>query len=549
MKRIAQLWILIGVVALLLIACQPATAPGADSETGAVSEASEPTSKEGGWITVANIEDPDSLDPHKTIMATASSIMTWIYDSLFYIGEDGLPHGQLAESWEVSDDSRVLTVTLREGRTFHDDTPVNAEAVAFTFNRLLDPANAAPARDQVGTLEEVNVLDEYTVEFVFAEPYAPFFHAASGAYLGILSPTAVEEQGDGFGRDPVGSGPFEFEEWRTGQEIRLVRNPDYVNVREDRNNDGPPYVDGIIFKNIPEVGTRIAAMETGEINVLGLSRESVPRFRDDPAYKMITAEETASINFVEFNYTRPPFDDPAFRRAMGLAIDKEAILAGAYGGFASLNYNPYPNGNPGYDPAIGEEYGMHYDSEAAAAALDELGFRDEDGDGIREVYGVEGIEDGTPASYTCWTYPFAIKERECEIIQANLGDVGIDISIQLTDFGTMSAEMPKGEFDFDVMRWTWNEPVILSLLFKCPGWKELFCDEELDALLNAADTEMDPVARLELVKEAQIYLLENAVIIPFASDWYQTAAAAEVNDLRYDATFGLTYDDVWISQE
>ena len=538
MKR--QIAVCLSIVLLALAGCAPADS----GETGAAPAADGP--QQGGFILTANIEDPDSLDPHKTIMATASGIQGWIYDTLFYIGDDGLPHGLLAESWTVGDEGKVLTVTLREGRMFHDGTPVDAQAVEYTFNRMLDPATAAPAKDQTGPLESVTATDDRTVEFVFSEPYPPFFFAASGSYFGIISPTAVEELGDDYGRQPVGSGPFMFEEWKAGQEITLVRNPDYVNVREDRNNKGAPYVDGIIFKNVPEVGTRIAALETNEINVLGLSRESVPRFEGDPDFAVISAEETASINFVEFNYKRPPFDDPAFRRAFGMAIDKEAIQAGAYGGYGSLNYNPYPNGNPGYDPAIGDELGMHYDPEAAAAALDELGWRDEDGDGTLEAHGVTGVDDGTPAEWTCWTYPFEIKQRECEIIQANMADIGITIDVELTDFGTMAAEMPKGEFDFDVMRWTWNEPVILSLLFKCPGWKELLCDPDLDEMLAEADTEMDPSARLEKVKEIQRYILEQGIIVPFVSDWYITASAADVHDLRYDATFGLTYDDVWI---
>ncbi len=535
------------VLLLALAACAPAvpSAPATGGDAAPVA-AGEPT--QGGYILVANIEDPDALDPHKTIMATASGIMAWIYEPLFYIGEDGLPKGQLAESWTVSEDSKILTVVLREGRKFHDGTPVNAEAVAFTFNRMLDPATASPAKDQAGPLTTVTAVDEQTVTLEFSEPYAPFYFAASTSYFGILSPTAVEEKGDEFGRAPVGSGPFMFQEWKAGQEITLVRNPDYVNVREDRNNKGAPYVDGIIFKNVPEVGTRIAALETGEINILGLSRESVPRFQDDPEFKIISVEETASINFVEFNYKRAPFDNPEFRRAFGMAIDKEAIQIGAYGGFGTLNYNPYPNGNPGYDPAIGEEFGMKYDAEAAKQMLDALGWRDEDGDGTLEAHGVDGVEDGTPAAWTCWTYPFEIKQRECEIIQANMADIGVKIEVKLTDFGTMSAEMPKGDFDFDVMRWSWNEPVILSLLFKCPGWKELFCDEALDAMLVSAETDMDPASRLVKVQEIQQYILEKAIIIPFVSDWYITASAANVQDLRYDATFGLTYDDVWISE-
>lgn len=544
MKR--QSWFVALVLLLLLTACAPAAVdtPATSGETAPAT--GEPTP--GGYIMVANIEDPDSLDPHKTIMGTASSIQSWIYDELFYIGADGLPKGLLAESWTVSEDSKTLTVVLREGRKFHDGTPVDAKAVEFTFTRLLDPATAAPAKDQAGPLTKVTAVDDKTVTFEFSEPYAPFYFAATTSYFGIVSPTAVEKLGDDFGRQPVGSGPFMFKEWKAGQEITLVRNPDYVNVREDRTNKGAPYVDGIIFKNVPEEGTRIAAMETGEINILGLSRESVSRFQDDPDFQVISAKETASINFVEFNYKRAPFSDPKFRRAFGTAIDKEAILAGAYGGFGTLNYNPYPNGNPGYDPAIGEANGMKYDPEAAKKMFDELGWRDEDGDGTREAHGVTDVADGTPAAWTCWTYPFEIKQRECEIIQANMKDLGINIEVKLTDFGTMSAEMPKAEFDFDVMRWTWNEPVILSLLFKCPGWKELFCDETLDPMLTAADTDMDPASRLEKVKELQKYILDQAVIIPFVSDWYITASAATVHDLRYDATFGLNYEDVWISQ-
>jgi peptide/nickel transport system substrate-binding protein len=544
-KRMHRLWAFLVVCSLMLAACAPAVAPTGGASEQPAAEAGAPV--QGGTLMIGNIEDPNSLDPHATIMATASGIMTWIYDRLFYMGDDGLPHGRLAESWEVSEDSLVLTVKLREGRTFTNGEPVNADAVAFTFNRLLNPETAAPAAEQAGTLTTVTALDEYTVEFVFEEPYAPFFFAASGAYMGILPPGAVEEMGDDFGRNPIGSGPFMFSEWVPGQQITLVRNPDYVNVREDRENTGAPYLDSLVFKTIPELGTRIAAMETGEINVMGLTRESVPQFENNPAFKIIQATETASLNFVEFNYTRPPFDNPDFRRAFGLAIDKEAIALGAYGGFGTLNYNPYPNGNPGYDPAIGEEYGMHYDPEAAAALFEEIGWVLEGEQ--RVARGVEGIEDGTPAHFTCWTYPTEIKQRECEIIQSNLGDVGITIEIQLTDFGTMSAEMPNGDFDFDVMRWTWNEPVILSLLFKCPGWVQLFCDEELDTMLIDAETEMDAVARLEKVAAIQQYLLEQAVIIPLVSDWYILASAANIQGLEYDSTFGWTLEDVWVAQE
>ncbi len=502
--------------------------------------------KPGGWITVNTIEDPDSLDPQKTSMATASSIQAWIYDRLFYIGSDGLPHGQIAESWTVSDDQKVLTVKVRQGMKFTDGTPVDAKAVEFTFKRALDPKTAAPlSKTNCGPMTDVTAVDDSTVKFTFSEPYAPFFFNASTSYLGILSPTAVQKLGDGFSRNPVGSGPFMLKEWKAGQTITLVRNPDYKNYREDRKNKGAPYAEGIIFKNIPERGTAIAAFETGDLNVLTLARESVPLFLGNPKYNILTAKETASFNFIEFNYKKPPFDDPNFRKVFGLAVDKSAVLAGAYGGFATVIDCPYPNGDTGYDATMCASSGFpKRDVDAAKKLLDQIGWKD-DGSGVRKAQGVTGVKDGTPAEFTCWTYPLDIKKRECEIIQANLKDVGVKINVQLTDYGTMYAEMKKCGYDFDMMRWTWNEPSILTLLFKSPGWIGCLSDPDLDKMLAAMDSQMDPAKRVDLIKGVEKYVLDKAYVIPFTADWYMTASASNVQDLRYDKTFGLTYDDVW----
>ena len=117
---------------------------------------------------------------------------------------------------------------------------------------------------------------------------------------------------------------------------------------------------------------------------------------------------------------------------------------------------------------------------------------------------------GRPSS-RCWTYSgFETVKRGCEIIQANLKDVGIDVDVKLTDFGTLSAEMPKAQFDFDLMRWTWPEPNILSLLFKTPGWRQLYADSELDTVLDRADTTMNAARRLDMVKQAQVMILQKA---------------------------------------
>lgn len=501
--------------------------------------------KKGGILLLAIGEDPDSLDPHKTIMATADYVMSSLYQSLVYIDSDRQPKGWVAESWTISDDQRVVTFNIRKGIKFHDGTTLDAHAVEFTFGRMLDPTTAAPARDQMGPLKEVTALDDYTVEFVFEEPYAPFWTNSFGSYAGIISPAAVEKYGKDFGRHPVGSGPFMFEEWIPGSEIRMVRNPDYKQFRNDINNKGPAYLDGITFRVVPEVGTRIAALETGELHLMILQREATPRFLDDPEFKVDMFKNATDFVFIEFNYKSAPFDNPAFRRALGYAIDKKAIADAAWGGFATVNLNPLPLGLPGWDPAIGEKYGMPYNPKKAKKELAALGWVDSDDDGIID-------KDGKPAKFTVWTYSgFETVKRGAEIIQANLNAVGMDISVKLTDFGTMAAEMPKAQFDFDLMRWTWPDPVILSLLFKTPGWKDLHSDPTLDEMLIAAEQEMDAKARVEEIKKIQQYVLENAIVIPILTDWFISGMRKEVqgyhrNVLGFE---GNTRADIWLEKE
>ena len=139
-------------------------------------------------------------------------------------------------------------------------------------------------------------------------------------------------------------------------------------------------------------------------------------------------------------------------------------------------------------------------------------------------------------------------KRGCEIIQANLKDVGVDVAVKLTDFGTLSGEMPKAQFDFDLMRWTYADPTILSLLFKTPGWEKLFSDPSLDALLNRADSTLDPAKRVQAVKDAQVMILQKAVIVPILTDWLITGARAQVQGLHLDHFGALIYQDVWLTK-
>jgi peptide/nickel transport system substrate-binding protein len=488
-------------------------------------------------------EDPETLDNVMTISLTASEAMHYIHDRLWYFDGEGKVAGQLAESWEVSDDQTTLTVKVREGVKFHDGTDFNAAAVKFHFDRILDEANASPVLPYVGSLYEVNVLDDYTVEFKFEEPYAAFFLNMSYSYGGINSPTAVEEWGDEYGRHPVGAGPFMFEDWLPGSQITLIRNPDYKQFRTDAVNQGPPLAEKIILYVISEDSVAQAALETGEIIVSGLSSDAVARFVSDSAFNVVVDKNATNLTFLEFNHQKPPFDNVEFRKALGYAIDNEAIVQAARDGYADAAYSLLAQGIPGHDAEVAEQYGMKHDPEKALQMLADLGWVDSDGDGILD-------KDGQPAKFVIRSYAgFNHITRSLEVIQENFRDIGIEVELETSDWGAFYDSLWEEDWDMDLMRWTWGDPVVLSNLFRSPGHTEkLPEDPELDETLDRCDVTMDPELRAECVSEAQKLLLEKAIAIPNITNWVMFVTIAEVQDYTLGFNGELIPGDVWLSK-
>jgi peptide/nickel transport system substrate-binding protein len=509
-----------------------------DDETDDDAPAGEP--QRGGVLNMAVISDPDSMDPAGTIQAVASGVQTHIYDRLVYISEERLPEPWIAEDWEASDDGTELTFHIREGVIFHDGTDMNAEAVKFSFDRILDPDMASPALAQMGTLQEVEVVDEYTALFRFDEPYAPFYTNIAISYGGIVSPAGVEEHGDTFGRNPVGSGPFKFVEWPTGQRIRLERFEDYVNYRGDDMNDGPVYVDELHFDVIGDVSTRVAALQSGELDISDLDRNQAPEIEEDPDFEVIRWEDATNHNFLEF-VDRAPFNYPEVRRAIACCIDRETIASAAYNGYASPNLLPMPTGLAGWDEEIGLEHGYPYDLDRAQQILEDAGW-EPDNDGV--------LTDGEHRlEFTLLYYSGNDPIRvSCEILQATFESIGMSVELEVMEFGAMQGVIEDGDFDVNWMRWTWPDPVILSLLFKSPGWVGQVSDDELDELLSASDSEMDPDERIEKTQDALRYILDEAIVAPIVTDWILNATGSHVHGYRLDALGGARLVDVWLEQ-
>lgn len=491
---------------------------------------------QGQTLITSVAEDPNSLDPHKTSMISASQIMVHLYDRLVYIDEDGSPQGWLAKSWEIEEEGRKVIFQLREGLEFHDGSPITAEAVEFSFNRLIDPETAAPAAGWIGPLDRVEATGELEATFYFTEPYAPLFTQLTTAYMGILPPHIVEEKGDQFGRSPVGSGPLMFDRWVSGSHVELVRNDNYQGFRQDVENQGPFHFERMRVEIIPEAGTRMAALEANDLHVGGAPREEMPYIETVDYIDVIIWEEATNFSFVEFNRDIPPFDDVRARQAVGYAIKNEEVVLGAIAGYATPNWNPMPVGVAGHDPALGENYGYGYDPEKAKELFAEAGYTDTTGDGFID-------KDGQRLELIMWTYDVDTAIDAAQIIAEQLRAIGLRVNLQVYETGIMISGLSEGRHHLNYMRWTWADPVILSMLFKTPGWTEMYSNPDIDPVLEKADITLEHEERMELIREAQILLLQDAAIIPLYTDWIMTAHRAEVEGLKMDFLGGLLYND------
>jgi peptide/nickel transport system substrate-binding protein len=277
-------------------------------------------------------EDPESLWVGHTLSVLATIVSgTYLVERLVYPGADGRPLPWLAAAWEFSDDSRQITFKLRQGVRFQDGTDLDAAAVKFNFDSILDPLRASPTRAAIAALESVDVVDPATVRFNFSRPFAPFMTLLGWGSLGINSPAAVQRLGRQYGRRPVGSGPYRFVSWAPGSEIVLDRNPTFRQLRDDAVNKGAPYADRITLSVIPEGGVALSALITRELSGSDLQNDLVERLPPGRNFRVLRDENGKNLSFVEFAF-RSPFDDVRMREAISCVLDRASILRAAYGG-------------------------------------------------------------------------------------------------------------------------------------------------------------------------------------------------------------------------
>jgi peptide/nickel transport system substrate-binding protein len=475
----------------------------------------------GGTLTIAMAADMDNLDPQAGIGIVAYPLFA-LYDSLLRVSRDGELVPSLATSWEAVDD-RTYRYTLREDVTFHSGNPFNAEAVKASVDRYLEPGVPARSYTLLNMIESVEVEDEYTVLFNLNEPFPSFpYHTAHVISLIVDAEQANAVGAAEFTLDPSGTGPFMLEEWAPNDHITLVRNPNYW--QEDR-----PQLERIIYRVIPDESTRIVALEAGEVDVVvGVPPAEVQRLEEDPNFTVDMQTISRSV-YLGFPFHDEIFQDIAVRQAISHAISTGDIVDFVQEGTverATTFYPPFIFGS-----AEGEiETIYEYDPDGARALLEEAGWVDSNGDGIRE-------RDGQPLEVTL-TFPSAVLPNmrpTAEVIQENLREVGVGVTLDEREWAAFVGDwIGKNIPQMYIMGVAANtgalEYVFPNQWTTDGSWNASnYSNPEVDALFEEASQTVDDEERREMAQELQQILARDAVAVPL---FHMRLAIAMANHVR-----------------
>lgn len=518
MKRLVVTVVVFGTATVLLLA-RIAQAPG-ETGPGAASHAAGARAdpRYGGELFYAYGVEPRTLFPAYELGSNAQEMWLNVCENLVEIDERNEIVPWLAERWQVSDDGRSYTLRLRAAVRFTDGTPLDAEAVRFVFEETR--RQRFVASNLLEGLERIEAPDPETVIFRFREPLAAFLPNLAYRSLCIWSPAAYRERGiAGMSTRPVGTGPFVLSEWRHGEYIRFVRNPDYWQA-------GLPYLDALRVVLAAETSVRTMMVETGEVDrAVELSDFDLGWLDAHPDITVRRVPSTRQY-YVVLNNLRPPLNDVRVRRALNYAIDKPGIVISVFAGVgASVPKAPIlSEGVVGFTDMTGqgEESLYPFDRRRAMALLEQAGFRDRDGDGVRED------EQGRPLSLNLFGSRGRTKGDSliAELVQSMLRAVGVDVRLRFWEWATYASMMAvapeQARYDMGLLSWgiaTADPDEPMMLLFYSPSWKPVgsnrmfYRNATVDRLALAAHHESDPERRRAIIRDWAGLVIADAPIV------------------------------------
>ncbi|WOV88071.1 peptide-binding protein [Sporosarcina oncorhynchi] len=432
--------VLLFFVLMLIAAC---STPEDKTSTADGGNGDKETVKEGGSLTIAFNSEPGNLNPMIYATSSDTNVTHMIFDSLVIPDEELKMIGSLAESWIVSDDNKEYTFKLKEGVKWHDGEPFTAEDVAFTFTALahpdydggaywrVDPLVGAEAykNGEADSIDGIEVVDETTIKFTTNDPFAPFL---SGLFIGLLPKHILEDVSPGewakheSNRAPIGTGPFKFKKWETGQYIELEKNEEYF--------QGAPKLDKV-FARFGDANTMLASFISKDVDITSVPVAETPSVSSLDYGELVTQNQL-SVYYVGFNSKADHFGDKRVRQALAHAVDKQNIVTSILGEYGEVSEDVFPSSHWSHNPDV-PVYG--YDKAKAESLLEEAGY-EKNSKGIFE-------KDGKPLTFT-FEVPTGTKEREqsAVLLKQMWEQVGVIAEIRSLDFPTLVTKLlPKNE--------------------------------------------------------------------------------------------------------
>jgi ABC-type transport system substrate-binding protein len=493
----------------------------------------------GGSVSLAFTEDPNSLDAILGYNLPAwQSLMNLYRGLMIYEGDHAVP--DMAADWpEISPDGLVYTFKIKPGIKFHNGREVVADDFKYSLNRVLDPDWASWANyyllsikgaEEVinGEAEEasgIEVLDKYTIRFTLTAPDMTFMNVLALPNNWVVPKEEVEKWGDQFEMHPVGTGPFMLKEFVPGEKAVFVRNPDFF-------HEGQPYIDETTMYFGIDPSTALLRMEKGELDVLFgdmIPAADFPRLSTDPQYKQWLFEEPSMYTWwLGLNHNKPPLDNLQVRQALNMAINREKI-AKLTGGKGVALWAIYPSTCPGYDPNY-QPYTL--DPAAAKAKLEEAGF----GEGLE----LEMLLGEDPLSATM-----------AQAIQQDLAQIGVTVNIKQVSDAVEYDMIVAGEGQIYLNSWYMIQPdpadLINNLYMTDAGSnQDFYSNPKVDELAKQALAEQDREKRLQLYRDIEHLLMEDAVHVPLITGISFYMHNPKIQGVYSRSEYGPFFERMWI---